>query len=206
MHDPRMVNLVEARSSKDLRRTGSIYDYATEGSICEHQGIHHFYIGQTNVMSDKKSEHQQIDPLKQVISIISYKGNVFIDYPNKLKYRDILVNQFIPVSQMDASAPIVCYVKIGIKAEKIPCKLYLKNNNMALVELDREYPGLLVSGQYLVFYNRATDKGKVLASALVEAAGLFDETGYNTLPARKEETDESQKESSKKNQYDKLGF
>lgn len=203
MHDPRMARLVEARSSKDLRRTGSIYDYATEGSICEHHGIHHYYVGQSQLTFDKKSEIQ-IDPLKQVISIVPFKGNIFIDYPKKLKYQQILLTQFIPSSHLDMSLPMICYVKMSPKGEKIPCKLYLKNNNQAMVEFDEARPGLLVPGQFLVFYNRQLDKGKVIGSGLVEISGMFDETGFNTLPQRKEETDEDEEETD--NRMAKLGF
>ncbi len=204
MHDPRMSKLVEARSPKDLRRTGNIYDYTTDASICEHQGIHHYHIGQSNLSFDKKKEIQ-IDPLKQIISIVSYKGNIFIDYPNRLKYREVLVTGFTPAANLDMSQPMNCYVKMGPKAEKIPCRLYLKNNNMALVEFDEVRPGLLVAGQFLVFYNRQLDKGKVIGSALVETSGVFSPWSYNALPDKKEDADAEATES-KTNHLEKLRF
>ncbi|MBC7714213.1 MAG: hypothetical protein H7177_12790 [Rhizobacter sp.] len=191
MHDPRMADLVEARAPKDLKRLGTIYDYANEGSICEHKGIHHYYVGQNNLQFDKKNEIQ-IDPLKQVISIISYKGNIFVDYPTKLKYQQALVVQFSASANLDMSHPISCYVKMAPKGEKIPCKLLLKNNNMALVEFEEPRSGLLVAGQFLVFYNRQLDKGKVIGSALVEVGGMFSEFSYNTLPERKEDNNEQE--------------
>lgn len=204
MHDPRMSKLVEARSPKDLRRTGNIYDYTTDASICEHQGIHHYHIGQSNLNFDKKKEIQ-IDPLKQIISIVSYKGNIFIDYPNRLKYREVSVTGFTPAANLDMSQPMNCYVKMGPKAEKIPCRLYLKNNNMALVEFDEMRPGLLVAGQFLVFYNRQLDKGKVIGSALVETSGVFSPWSYNALPDKKEDADAEATES-KPNHLEKLRF
>lgn len=204
MFDPRMSKLVEARSSKDLRRRGNIYDYKTDASIGEHNGIHHFYVGQTNIVIDKKNEHQ-IDPLKQIISIVPYKGNIFIDYPNKLKYKEALVVGFNSAANLDMSVPISCYVKMSPKGEKIPCKLYYKNNNTALVEFDEPRSGLLVAGQFLVFYNRQSDKGKVIGSALVEIGGNFDEYSYNTLPDKKED-DEDEDSHKKPNHLDKLGF
>ena len=133
MHDPRMARLVEARSSKDLRRLGSIYDYATESSICEHHGIHNYYVGQAGLTFDKKSEIQ-IDPLKQVISIVPFKGNIFIDYPKKLKYQQVLLTQFVPAANLDMSLPIICYAKMSPKGEKIPCRVYFKNNKQVLIE------------------------------------------------------------------------
>lgn len=204
MHDPRMSKLVEARSPKDLRRTGNIYDYTTDASICEHQGIHHYYVGQSGLMLDKKKEIQ-IDPIKQIVSIVSYKGNIFIDYPHRLKYREILITGFVPAANLDMSQPMNCYVKMGPKEEKIACKLNLKNNNMALVEFDDARPGLLVAGQFLVFYNRQLDKAKVVGSGLVEASGMFTSWSYNTLPDKKEDADAEETES-KSNHLEKLHF
>lgn len=206
MHDPRMASLVEARAPKDLKRPGTIYDYATEGSICEHLGIHHYYVGQSGLTFDKKSEIQ-IDPLKQIISIVSYKGNIFIDYPNRLKYQQALVVQFNAAANLDMSVPISCYVKMAPKGEKIACRLHLKNNNMALVEFEEPRPGLLVAGQFVVFYNRQLEKGKVIGSALIEVGGMFTEFSYNTLPENKENNDEEKDDyDNSANNLDRMRF
>lgn len=207
MHDVRMIDLVEARAPKDLKRNGTIYDYATEGSICEHTGIHKYYVGQSGITFDKKSEIQ-IDPLKQIISIVSYKGNIFIDYPNRLKYQNALVVNFNAAANLDMSVPISCYIKLAPKGEKIPCRLHLKNNNMALVEFNEPRTGLLISGQFVVFYNRQLDKGKVLGSALIEVGGTFSEFSYNTLPENKENKNEDEEDSydSSANNMDRMRF
>ncbi len=204
MHDPRMAKLVEARSSKDLRRAGNIYEFTTDAAICEHPGIHYYYVGQSGLAFDKKSEIQ-IDPLKQIISIVPFKGNIFIDYPKRLKYQQILVSAFVPAANLDMSLPLSCYIKMSPKGEKISCRLFLKNNNQVMVEFDSPREGLLVSGQFLVFYNRELDKGRVVGSGLVEISGMFDEYSYNTLPSKKEETDEEESEP-KQNNLGKLGF
>ncbi len=205
MHDPRMISLVEARSSKDLRRTGSIFDYETDGSICEHQGIHRFYIGQSNLMFDKKNE-LQIDPNKEVISIVPFKGNIFIDYPHKLKYKEALITQFQPTDNLDKSLPLSCYAKISPKGEKSSCRLYFKNNQQVLIVFDEEKQGLLIPGQFIVFYTRQGAKGKVIGSGLVEVAGVFDGYGYNTLPFKGKEIEEEDEKSTKKKNSEILGF
>lgn len=189
MHDPRMIDLVEERSPLDLRRTGSIFDYSTESSICEHDGIHRFYIGQKNLPGKGEIE---IDPLKEVIMITPFKGNIFVDYPNKLNYKQALVVQMIISLHLDVSKPISAFVKMSPKGDKIPCRLYFKNNETCLVDFEESRPGLLVAGQLVVFYNRQNEKGKVIASGLIEAGGNFDANGYNTLPEIKEDGDEEE--------------
>jgi tRNA-specific 2-thiouridylase len=201
MHDPRMIALVEDRAPKDLLKPGTIYDYANDTSIFEHTGIHRFYVGQKNLAP--KGEIK-IDENKQVISIVPFKGNIFIDYPSRLKFQHIQVVKFTPAAHLDMSTPLVAFVKLSSKADKLPCRLYLKNNNMILVEFDEVHSGLLVSGQFLVFYNRQHEKGKVLGAGLVDLAGIFDEYGYNTLPDNKKDTSDEDKESPKAK--DKMRF
>ena len=187
MRDPRMIALVEARSSKDLRRSGTIYDYKEESSICEHIGIHRFYIGQKNIPSKQEFP---IDPRKEVVSIIPFKGNIFIDYPDRLKYSHALVCRFIYAAHLDMTLPLSVYVKMSSDGPKIPCKLYFKNNDTCLVDFEEERPGILIAGQFFVFYSRALEKGKVIGSAIVEVGGIFADGEFNTLPFNKRDSDD----------------
>jgi tRNA-specific 2-thiouridylase len=189
MHDPRLVKLVEERSPEDLRRTGNLYEFRSESSICEHNGIHHFFVGKNKLPG--KGEIL-IDPNKEVVSIVPYKGNIFIDFPDRLTHQQVLVNCFTPSANLDMSTPMSVYVKLSPLGEKFPCKVHFKNNQMALVEFPEPRKGLLVPGQYMVFYNRQNEKAKILGSATVEVAGIFDDYSYNTLPTIKEDSDENE--------------
>lgn len=200
MHDPRMVSLVEERSPKDLRRTGTIYDYRAENSLMEHKGIHRYYVGQNNLPSKDES---QIDPLKEVVSIVPFKGNIFIDYPDSLKYSQALLTQFVAAANLDMSMPMSVYVKMSPKGEKVPCRLYFKNNNTCFIDFEVERPGLLVPGQFFTFYSRKEEKGKVLGSAIVEMGGYFQDGEIRTLPIYRKDSDEEETE---KVQDDKLHF
>ena len=80
---------------------------------------------------------------------------------------------------------------------------------MALVEFDDPRAGLLVAGQFVVFYNRQLDKGKVLGSALIEVGGTFTEFSYNTLPENKEgqnEDDDEDDYDKSSNNLDRMGL
>lgn len=191
MHDPRMISLVEARSPKDLRRSGTIYDYRETTTLCEHIGIHRFYIGQKNLPSKPESP---IDSNKEIISIVPFKGNIFIDYPDRLKYSHALVCRFIPAANLDMTLPLAVYVKMSSAGKKIPCRLYFKNNQICLVDFEVERPGILIPGQCFVFYSRALDKGKVLGCAIVEVGGMFANGEFNTLPVNKKDSDEEETE------------
>lgn len=189
MRDPRMVQLVEARSPKDLRRIGSVFDYREGSSIFEHTGIHKFHIGQKNLEGKQESP---VDPNKEIISIIPFKGNIFIDFPDKLKYSHALICRFVPAANLDMTLPLSVYVKMTSSGEKIPCRLYPKNNNICLVDFETERAGVLVPGQFFVFYTRALDKGKVVGTGIVEVGGIFGNGEFNTLPVYKKDSEDEE--------------
>lgn len=181
MSDPRRIAFVEAHSSKDLRRKGNIYDHFSEASICEHRGIHFYRVGMKNIQINNELK---IDPELEVISIVPYKGNIFLDYPHKLKYKTIFLKNMVISHNLDVSVPLTGYIKLNPKGEKLECKVYLKSNQHALVVLEKEQTGhLLVPGSFVVFYHRQREKGKVYFSGIVEISGNFIEgDDYFTLP------------------------
>lgn len=188
MHDPRMKVFVEQYAPKDLRRTGNVYHYSNDSSLFEHSGIHKYYIGQNQLQS---GSDLKIDPELQVVSIVPFKGNIFVEYPDELKYKHALILNFQTNNSFDFSKPREAYIKLGPKEEKISCRMYFKNSQIVFVEFNEERKGLLIPGQLAVFYSRSGDKGKVLGSGILEVGGMFDKLDYNTLPKhRKGDEDE----------------
>lgn len=182
MHDPRMKIFVEQYAPKDLRRTGNVYHYSNDSSLFEHTGIHKYYIGQNRLESGTELK---IDPDLQIVSIVPFKGNIFVEYPDELKFKHALVLNFQTTETFDYSKPREAFIKIGPKDEKVGCRLYFKNNNIVFVEYNEIRKGLLIPGQLAVFYSRSGDKGKVLGSGIIEVGGMFDKFEYHTLPAHK---------------------
>jgi len=61
-----------------------------------------------------------------------------------------------------------------------------------------------VPGQFLVFYSRPNDKGKVLGSGFMEIAGVFTDGEFNTLPLYQK--DENEETVAKPKVADKIQF
>lgn len=181
MRDPRITKFLEVRTPQDLRRRGNIYDHYSEASIAEHKGIHLFRVGQKNLFIHPEIK---IDPELEVISIVPFKGNIFLDYGHKLKFKSIYLKNLVISHNLDVSQPLIGYVKLSPQGEKLSCKVYLKNNFHALVVLDDEQTKyLLPAGSFVVFYHRKADKGKIYFSGAVEVSGNFIEgDDYFTLP------------------------
>ncbi len=200
MHDPRMVSFVEQYVPKDLRRTGNIYHYSEESSICEHTGIHHFFLGKNNL--EIKTEIK-IDPELEVISIVPFKGNIFIDHPSKLKHRHLVLTHFQTSDKYDVASPLICFIKLGPSEQKVQCKLYFKNNNIVLIDFGEVKPGLVQSGVFAAIYSKNGEKGKVIGTGLVEFSGVFSADDFNTLPKIKKDEDE---EDTPLDAVERLGF
>jgi tRNA-specific 2-thiouridylase len=201
--DPRMPQFIDQFAPHDLKRPGNIYHYTLENSICEHPGIHHFYIGQNNLEISKEIK---IDPELSIISIVPYKGSVYIDAPNKLKFQHVFISRFKYFGEFDFSKPIAGYAMTFKFETKKPCKIYFKNNGCVLVEFLNVEVGFLVPGEHMTFYSRALEKGKVLGGGIIEVAGVFEKDGYHSLPLKKDKNDEEVQVDPRYTLFDKLQF
>jgi tRNA-specific 2-thiouridylase len=181
MHDPRMITLIEARVPKDLRKPGAIYKYHDDTNFGDHAGIYHYYIGKKGI---KLRPEIDIDPELEVISIVPFKGNVFLGYRNELKFKHALIVQFIPADGLDLTLPINAFVKTGVAVEKLACTIYFKNNRTCIIEYKEEQVGSLVQGQFVAIYTRQGEKGKILGSGIVELSGVFANGNYHNLPEK----------------------
>jgi tRNA U34 2-thiouridine synthase MnmA/TrmU len=179
-----MPSFVEQNSAKDLRRTGNIYNYLKDTVVCEHGGIHKFYIGKKNL---ELRADLKIDPETEVINIVPYKGNIFIESAINLKYKNAVIIRFRANKDLDRSKPVSGYVKLGPKEKKHACTMYFKNSEHVHVEFDEAQSGLLTPGMFAVLYNRGNEKGKIIGSGLVDRSGVFTLGEYNTLPKIKDE-------------------
>jgi tRNA-specific 2-thiouridylase len=201
MHDPRMVQLIESRVPKDLRKPGTLYKYIDDQNYGEHPGIFHYFIGKKN---NKLRQEVEIDPELEVVQIVPYKGNVFLGYNNSQKHRHALIVQFKAADGLDMSVPIHAYVKKGPADPKLPCIISFKNNKSCVLEYKVEQSGVLIPGQYVALYSREGEKGKVLGSGIIEVGGIFANGDYHTLPNKNKKDPDAPEEDLNPN--DKLNF
>ncbi|MFT6071408.1 MAG: tRNA-specific 2-thiouridylase [Bacteriovoracaceae bacterium] len=174
MEDPRLEEVVVANSSEDLRREGSLINHFEDTTICEHEGIHRFFIGQTKV---KTKNSAAIDQKLQVVKIDPTRGNVYIGSAEKLKFSFCEVKSFATGKDRDYSIPLDAYVKFRPDLQKVPCDIYLGNNESARIEFKNEQKGQLVKGQYIVIYDRDGEGAKVIGAGIVNRSGFYDELG-----------------------------
>ncbi len=190
MEDLRLEDVVVKNSSEDLRREGSLINYIEDTTICEHEGIHRFYIGQKKL---KTKNAAAIDQKLQVIKIDPTRGNVYIGSSENLKFSFCEVKSFATGKDRDYSIPLDAYVKFRPDLKKVPCDIYLGNNESARIEFKTEQNGQLVQGQYIVIYDRDGEGAKVIGAGIVNRSGFYDELGVQReLPITREEKTENE--------------
>ncbi len=199
--DPSFLKFVEFSSSADLRRVGSLYDHYLESAICEHPGIHHFYVGKNNINIIPEIK---IEPDLQVISVIPYKGNVFLGHPSRLSFKNMLLKNLNMTHLLDTSVPIIGYVKFSPRGEKYEATCYFKNCSHAFLELTQEIEDrLLPPGSFVAFYHKKSEKGKILFSGTVEISGRITD-GEDFYPLPLTNTEERRDENTKKKIVERL--
>jgi hypothetical protein len=88
------------------------------------------------------------------------------------------------------TVPIHAYIKKGPPEVKLPCIIYFKNNRTCVIEYKVEQNGILIPGQFVAFYSREGEKGKVLGSGIIELGGIFANGNYHTLPNKVKKHDD----------------
>lgn len=185
MEDPRLDEVVVKNSSEDLRREGSIINYIEDTTICEHEGIHLFYLGKKKLKTKNPSS---IDQKMQVIKIDPTRGDIYIGLAEQLKFSFCEVKNFSTGKDRDYSIPIDAFVKFRPDLEKVPCDIYLGNNSSARIEFKSEQSGQLIRGQYIVIYDKDGDGAKVIGAGIINRSGFYDSLGkQRELPITKDE-------------------
>lgn len=174
MEDPRIEKVVEENSSEDLRRTGSIINYIEDSIICDHEGIHKFFVGQKKVKGKGVSS---IDSKMQVVHIDPQIGDVYLALPDDIKFSFCELREFGSGKDKNEALPVSAHVKFRPDTLKVPCDVYLGNNNSAVLEFKKPQEGQLVPGQFVVIYDREGEGAKIIGAGIVNRSGYITEKG-----------------------------
>jgi len=174
MEDPRIIKVVEELSSEDLRRTGSLINYVEDSILGDHDGIHKYFIGQNKV---KGKGLAAVDPKMQVVKIDPQLGDVYLAAPTELKFTFCELKDFSAGKDKNSSVPVEAHVKFRPDTLKVPCDVYLGNNDSAILEFKEAQKGQIVPGQFVVIYDREGEGAKVIGAGVVNRSGYFSDTG-----------------------------
>ncbi len=174
MEDPRVIKVVEQMSSEDLRRTGSLINYLEDTLIGDHEGIHKYFIGQTKIKGKNLSS---VDPKMTVVKIDPQLGDIYLAHSTDLKFTFCELKDYSAGKDKDSSKPVEAHVKFRPDTLKVPCDVYLGNNNSAILEFKEAQSGQIVPGQFVVIYDREGEGAKVIGAGVVNRSGFISDSG-----------------------------
>ena len=190
IHNETFLKLVEKTTALSLREKGEVRIYDEDGSLCEHDGVHKFHIGQNQL--EIKSD-TLIDKKLEVISIVPNRQSVYLAYPTDLKFSHCQLFRVHYSEGLNTSLPLKVYFHLPNHnddvQEKVKGKLYLKTGMQALLILEKEQEGLLPTGEFLVFYDKRNEGGRVIGYGEVKLAGFLFDGRLRNLPLTKQESE-----------------
>lgn len=203
--DSRLPYFVKKRSSPDLREGGNIVSYEDGNTLGEHQGVYQYYVGQREVpvLDDNPLPESQmvisVEPIQKIIMTSQMKNF-------KWNHTSLVNVQFI--EELDKTKPFTAFVQTSFDAKKSVCKIWIKNNNACVVELESAKEELLVKGQLFVFYNKEGVGGKIIGSGEVQQFYHYVKGEFLKFPKRDIDINPDNPDENIENRIyiDKLGF
>ncbi len=161
---------VELNSSSNFWHVEEkIYNYQDDFKLAIHKGIHHFYIGKSEIEGDGSIV---IDKALKVVDINLYTGNVYLDFSENLKTTILQISDFYQ-HQENVSFARRAYIKFKGKKERFPCFVEYKNNNMVNIELEDLINDLIPEGLLCTLYGRRTGRSELIGGGLCKVSGIM---------------------------------
>ncbi len=168
MRSKGLIKYVEDNSPKEMRKPGTFIKFREDSTVGDHEGIHHFYLGQDRLSNMGPI---QIDPNYKVIQIDRATGQVYISMDYKISYTHLYLTNCHTISFLDKSAPIKIFAQLKMDAPRIPCILQFKNNNTAIIKFNSELSDELILGRYIPLFTKKDAGGKVLGGGFLDRFG-----------------------------------
>ncbi len=162
--------LVERYSPPSLRKPGSIYQYGDDFFLSDHEGIHHFHMGQKSI----KSTGIPFDSTLEVVAIVPATRNIYLGQGINFGYKLVALNNFIMIGNTGKDLPIIVFVKINDIVKRVSCTLSFKTNDRVSIYFNDIIQGVLVKGDQFTIYDGDLSKAKVIGSGTVDFVHLLD--------------------------------
>ncbi|MBF0363501.1 MAG: tRNA-specific 2-thiouridylase [Oligoflexia bacterium] len=156
---------IEAYSPVNFRSEGVIINKETGMQYGEHQGIHNYFVGQTNIPVKAGIGHKDVERDKVVVEIVP-PNRVFVGDKESLMFDICAVNNVILAPFFDTSNPVTVFIKYAIDKDRIKAMLYFKSLNVCFIKFEEEVFGL-TKGLHLTFYDKEKRGAKIIGSGKI---------------------------------------
>ena len=189
MTRPELSGFVSDRIPKKLVKEGNIIDFKNDSLLGDHAGIHNYALGQAGIKTKLGSS---LDKSHEVIGFKYAAGIIYVGQREDLRHDLIVLMNTVYSKGVDLSQPFEVFVKNRERGEKVSATLFPRNNGYAEIQFKEKREGLVHQGEYLAFYNRSGNMGRVLGGGEVRTCGYLDFGKLRSFPKKKEEIEEDE--------------
>ncbi|MBF0297947.1 MAG: tRNA-specific 2-thiouridylase [Oligoflexia bacterium] len=157
--------LIEAYSAPSFRPEGVVINNKTDMQYGEHRGVHHYFVGQTDIPVKEGIGRKEIERDKVVVQITP-PNKVFVGDREDLTFNICAVNNVLLAPFFDTSTPATVFIRYAIDKDRVKAMLYFKALNVCLIQFEEEIFGL-AKGLHLTFYDKEKQGGKVIGSGKI---------------------------------------
>jgi tRNA-specific 2-thiouridylase len=183
----KMPQFTLERSPEVMIKEGAVLDLRSDTVITDHEGIHNFYYG----MNDLKTKSGlPLDKSMAVLDIVYSTGSVVAGVLSDMKVQMVILKDVILQGELDITKPVDIYLKVNNSEDLLRGTVFFNNNSFCYIELEEEYHGLIIKGEYVAFYNKKGVSGRLMGGGEVLKAGLIDNGEFLKLPKYDEFADD----------------
>ncbi len=186
-HKEALNTFIGKRIPTSMIKEGTVVNYNNGNVVQQHQGIHHFTLGEDNL---KIQSDPPLSSEMQVCQIDTQSGIVYLLRPDDYQIKYLWIKNIVVQDQFDISKPIDAFIKFRSDGELLPAVLYFKNNAQILLEFANIQRGIVFAGNYCVAYNTDKQKSRILFGGVVERAGNLLDGAIRALPERERPPEE----------------
>ncbi len=158
--------LIEKRSPPSLRSAGIIR--TLDGNIIgEHNGLHHYRMGQSRGLNLKQKEHQGFF----VLGFEAKTQTLVVGPEHHLDHQDLAVSHVNWIRPVNELRTLSCKARLRSGQEEIPCHVTCFENAWVQVRFNTPQR-VIAAGQAIVFY----DGDEILGGGVIESP--LDSLGY----------------------------
>ncbi|MBF0208147.1 MAG: hypothetical protein HQK53_14810, partial [Oligoflexia bacterium] len=155
--------LIEGFSHENLRPAGQLILSSNEHSLGEHEGIHKYVYGQSDIKGREGIGFQQIDRDLVVVDIAP-QGKILLASKEDFYFEGCGVDDLFLTPLLDLTKPIKLFIRFRPSEKAYKAVLYFKCADKGVLYFAEKVFGL-ARGQHIVFYDRGGDGAKTIGSA-----------------------------------------
>ena len=159
---------VEYTTPESLRVEGSLSRLKDDSHIADHEGIHHYFLGQEKIPDPSGSG--SLNSSWSVLQIDPATGGVFVGNLELNRSQKCLLSNFSISAGVDCSSSYLVKIKIGDSSELVEGTLYFKNNKNVVIDYSESQINIF-KGLSLAIYTETSSTMKLIGIGVVEEIG-----------------------------------